>query len=73
MTSDVLASMYDEARKLGLKRPLRVYSSTCDVGETDSFRFCQIPDEILAALQIDDDADIRNHVTASGNGAGVGE
>jgi hypothetical protein len=40
---------------LDLRRPLHVYGSTCDVGETDSFRFCQIPDEIVAALQLDED------------------
>lgn len=54
VTSSVLSAMYEEAKQLSLKRPLRVYGSTCDVGETDSFRFCQIPDEILAALQIDE-------------------
>lgn len=63
VTSDVLTDMYDEAGKLRLKRPMRVYGSTCDVGETDSFRFCQIPDEILAALQIDE-AEV-------GNGAAI--
>jgi adenine-specific DNA-methyltransferase len=47
--------MFDEAKALGLRRPLRAYGATCEVGETDSFRFCQIPDEILAALQIADD------------------
>jgi adenine-specific DNA-methyltransferase len=57
VTSEILAAMYDEAKARGLKRPLRVYGSTCDVGETDSFRFCQIPDEILAALQIDESDD----------------
>ena len=31
--------------------------ATCEIGETESFRFCQIPDEILAALQITDDDD----------------
>jgi adenine-specific DNA-methyltransferase len=55
ITRDVLVAMFDEAKARGLRRPLRVYAATCDVGETDSFRFCQIPDEILAALQISDD------------------
>jgi adenine-specific DNA-methyltransferase len=54
ITRDVLVAMFEEAKTRGLRRPLRVYGSTCDVGETDSFRFCQIPDEILAALQIDE-------------------
>ncbi|MFZ0709166.1 MAG: DNA methyltransferase, partial [Terrimicrobiaceae bacterium] len=56
ITRDVLIEMFGEAKAHGLRRPLRVYGSTCKVGETDSFRFCQIPDEILGALQIDDEA-----------------
>lgn len=52
VSRDVLVEMFDEADSLSLKRPLRVYGSTCEVGETESFRFCQIPDAILAALQI---------------------
>jgi adenine-specific DNA-methyltransferase len=57
ITRDVLVAMFDEAKERGLRRPLRAYGATCEVGETDSFRFCQIPDEILAALQIADDDD----------------
>jgi adenine-specific DNA-methyltransferase len=52
VTREVLVSMFEESKTMDLRRPLRVYGSTCDVGETDSFRFCQIPDEILAALQL---------------------
>jgi adenine-specific DNA-methyltransferase len=52
-----LVAMFNETTELGLRRPIRAYAATCDVGETDSFRFCQIPDEILAALQIEDDGD----------------
>jgi len=55
ITRDVLTGMFEEAKLRGLRRPLRVYGSTCEVGETESFRFCQIPDEILAALQLDDE------------------
>jgi adenine-specific DNA-methyltransferase len=55
ITRAVLVAMFDEAKALGLRRPIRAYGATCAVGETDSFRFCQIPDEILAALQIADD------------------
>lgn len=55
VTRQVLVAMYDEVKALGLNRPMRVYGSTCTVGETDSFRFCQIPDEILAALQLGDE------------------
>ncbi len=55
ITRDVLVAMFDEAKARGLRRPLRAYAATCEIGETESFRFCQIPDEILAALQITDD------------------
>ena len=55
ITRDVLVQMFEEVKERSLRRPLRAYGATCDVGETDSFRFCQIPDEILAALQIEDD------------------
>jgi adenine-specific DNA-methyltransferase len=55
ITRDVLVAMFDEVKERGLRKPIRAYGATTDVGETDSFRFCQIPDEILAALQIDDD------------------
>lgn len=52
ITREVLIEMFEEAKGRKLNKPLRVYGSTCLVGETESFRFCQIPDEILAALQI---------------------
>jgi adenine-specific DNA-methyltransferase len=48
----VLRSMFEEAKSFGLRKPIRAYGITCPVGETESFRFCQIPDEILAALQL---------------------
>jgi adenine-specific DNA-methyltransferase len=57
ITRDVLVEMFDEAKHLRLNKPLRVYGSTCVVGETDSFRFCQIPDEIVAALSLSDEAE----------------
>ena len=57
VTREVLVAMFQEAKVMDLKRPIRVYGSTCDVGETESFRFCQIPDAILAALQLVDEAD----------------
>lgn len=57
ITRDVLVQMFDEAKRLRLNKPLRVYGSTCVVGETDSFRFCQIPDEIVSALSLSDDAE----------------
>ncbi len=53
ITREVLVEMFDEVKALGLRRPIRAYGATCEVGETDSFRFCQIPDEILGALQVE--------------------
>lgn len=53
ITDEVLGKMFREVRDLGLRRPIRAYGATCSVGETDSFRFCQIPDEIIAALQLE--------------------
>jgi adenine-specific DNA-methyltransferase len=57
ITGDLLVKMFEEAKSLHLRKPLRVYGSTCVVGETDSFRFCQIPDEIMAALSLSDEAE----------------
>jgi adenine-specific DNA-methyltransferase len=57
ITGDLLVKMFEEAKKQRLNKPLRVYGSTCVVGETDSFRFCQIPDEIVAALSLSDEAE----------------
>lgn len=49
---EVLREMFDEVKAFKLSKPMRVYGTTCTVGESESFRFCQIPDEILAALQL---------------------
>lgn len=57
ITDAVLAKMFAEVKELGLRRPIRAYGATCTVGETDSFRFCQIPDEIIAALQLEGRSD----------------
>ena len=50
VTTKIINEALAETKKLGLKTPLRIYGTTCAVSETRSFRFCQIPDEILAAL-----------------------
>jgi adenine-specific DNA-methyltransferase len=54
VTAEVLKQIFAEAKAMGLLKPVRIYGSTCDVGETDSFVFCQIPDAILASLQLDE-------------------
>jgi adenine-specific DNA-methyltransferase len=44
-----------EVSDLGLKRPFRIYGTFCRVGDTPSWKFCQIPDEIIAQMHIEDD------------------
>lgn len=55
VNSVVINEALREAKELGLKTPMRIYGTTCNISETRSFIFCQIPDEILAALQIKED------------------
>ena len=50
VTTKIINEALNEAKDLKLKTPIRIYGTTCAVSETPSFRFCQIPDEILAAL-----------------------
>jgi adenine-specific DNA-methyltransferase len=54
VNAEVINEALVEARELDLKTPIRIYGTTCNISETRSFVFCQIPDEILAALQIED-------------------
>lgn len=54
VNAEVINEALIEAKSLDLKMPIRIYGTTCNVSETRSFVFCQIPDEILAALQIQD-------------------
>ncbi|OAH61016.1 hypothetical protein AYJ66_13750 [Dietzia cinnamea] len=54
VNAEVINEALIEAKELGLKTPIRMYGTTCNISETRSFVFCQIPDEILAALQIED-------------------
>jgi adenine-specific DNA-methyltransferase len=58
VNATVINEALKEAADLGLKTPIRIYGTTCNISETKSFVFCQIPDEILAALQIDEDLPI---------------
>jgi len=54
VNSEVINEALAEAKQLGLKAPIRIYGTTCNISETRSFVFCQIPDEILAALQLEE-------------------
>jgi adenine-specific DNA-methyltransferase len=70
VTTPIINEALREAKKLGLKAPVRIYGTTCVVSETRSFRFCQIPDEILASLAsagpVEDDAHEPDVVAALG-------
>lgn len=50
VTREVLAAMFEEVATLGLRLPMRVYGTTCEVAETDDFTFCQLPDEVRVLL-----------------------
>jgi len=52
---DVIYAAIAEAKELGLKTPVRIYGTTCRRSETKSFVFCQIPDEILAQLHLEEE------------------
>lgn len=60
VTGEVVNAALKEVTKHRLKTPMRIYGTTCRISETKSFTFCQIPDEILAALYL---------ATPDGNGA----
>lgn len=55
ITSEILKAAALEVSKAALKRPFRIYGTFCRVGDTNSWKFCQIPDEILAQMHIGDD------------------
>ena len=52
VTPDILKEASKEVSKADLKRPFRIYGTFCRVGDTQSWKFCQIPDEILAQMHI---------------------
>src|SRR5436309_97764 len=52
----LLPIMYLYPVRRALKRPFRIYGTFCRVADVaTSWRFCQIPDEILAQMHIVDD------------------
>jgi adenine-specific DNA-methyltransferase len=57
VTPDHLQKASKEVSAAGLKRPFRFYGTFCRVGDTASWKFCQIPDEIIAQMHIDDEKD----------------
>jgi len=52
VTLEILKAAALEVSQAGLKRPFRIYGTFCRVGDTRSWKFCQIPDEILAQMHI---------------------
>ena len=52
VTPEILKAASKEVAQAGLRKPFRIYGTFCRVGDTQSWRFCQIPDEILAQMHI---------------------
>ena len=52
VTPEILKAASKEVSQAGLKKPFRIYGTFCRVGDTQSWKFCQIPDEILAQMHI---------------------
>ncbi len=55
VTPEHLKQAAKEVSQAGLKRPFRIYGTFCRVGDTASWKFCQIPDEIIAQMHIEED------------------
>lgn len=45
-------AIFEEAKALDLTWPVRVYGTSCEVEETDDFRFFRLPDEVIANLTV---------------------
>jgi adenine-specific DNA-methyltransferase len=55
VTPEDLKKAAKEVSDAALKRPFRIYGTFCRVGDTTSWKFCQIPDEIIAQMHIVED------------------
>jgi len=55
VTPEHLKKAAKEVSEAGLKRPFRIYGTFCRVGDTASWKFCQIPDEIIAQMHIEEE------------------
>jgi len=55
VTPELLRAAAEEVDKLKLKRPFRIYGTFCRVADTKSWKFCQIPDDILAQMHIEEE------------------
>ncbi len=56
VTPSDLTAAAEEVTKAGLKRPFRIYGAFCRVQDVPtSWKFCQIPDEIMTQMRIEED------------------
>jgi adenine-specific DNA-methyltransferase len=55
VTPEHLKKASKEVSEAKLKRPFRIYGTFCRVGDTTSWKFCQIPDEIIAQMHIEEE------------------
>ncbi len=55
VTPEIFKAAASEVSRAGLKRPFRIYGTFSRVGDTPSWKFCQIPDEILAQMHIEEE------------------
>ncbi len=55
VTPEHLKAAAEEVDKLKLKRPFRVYGTFCRIADTKNWKFCQIPDDIVAAMHIEEE------------------
>lgn len=56
VTKEDLKAAAQEVKEAGLKKPFRIYGRTCRYSDAGaSWKFCQIPDEILAQMHIEED------------------
>jgi adenine-specific DNA-methyltransferase len=56
VTPEHLRAAAEEVDKLKLKRPFRIYGTFCRVAATKNWKFCQIPDEIVAQMHIEEES-----------------
>lgn len=56
VTKEDLKQAAAEVKQAGLKKPFRIYGRSCRYSDAGaSWKFCQIPDEILAQMHIEED------------------
>ncbi|HEX3067268.1 MAG TPA: site-specific DNA-methyltransferase [Thermoanaerobaculia bacterium] len=56
VTPEHLRAAAEEVDKLKLKRPFRIYGTFCRVADTKNWKFCQIPDDIVAQMHIEEES-----------------